>query len=1036
MRFLLALVLTLSSILLSADAQTRRRPGRTPARKVTAKQDAPPAAKTPDLSSGTTVEKYVSSYELNADGTGRETREIQQRCSSESCLAQLATFKMVFNGDLQRAKALDAYIIGTDGSQRKIPATAISDRMTDQAEAAPSFSSLRELEVKFDGLKIEEAVFLKFEIVTTRATFEGKYDSLEIFPLVYDWKSIEINISSPANYPLFIDAVALDGGKLANENGRSRWQYRRQNLSKIALEPMMHDIIGISPRLALTTFRTADDLGAAYWENVRKKAAITPEIQSLADQITKDLTTPSQQASAIYDWVNKNIRYLSIVLDRGGWIPHSSSEIIRNGYGDCKDYTTIIHSLLRAKGIESIPVLIRSDFGNWFPSVATADYFNHVILFIPSLNVFADATTPNTRLGLVPQTLVGKTAVLAGEKTGIIQIPQDNPADNQILSQMTLEFAANGDVKARTRNTFVGRSEIIFRPMFGDSILKRNSESFVKFILAYYGIQGDGNIISVGNPFNVGEPFTIEMEARVGNFTTFLPKGKLALPNGMNMVNMAGMEQFVSTESRKTSIIVGASRISEDVTVILPPTVNAIAAPAGVSFSNAVGTFKIVPALKNGVVHFTREMTITRDVIEPKDYPLFKELVKQLLELHEVEIEYTADASLLRAKSKELRSSRASRPNSKSASDYFLESFTERLPKELKAADVRRLEKKLAVDPSDIAARLDLIRYYSYLPTKKTAATEATHVAHRIWLVNNRPDIDDEKIYGYFNPELSKTSKERIKAAWLSQVEAQKTSVNVRLNAIAFLKSHFPDEAERLAHAGAKLDPNNYKFPLVISEFAAEKLDRAKVTEEKVSASRKVLEYGRPALALIKRERSPERDSDRNKLLTLLCRAAIEDGDLESASSFAQELILDFGQSSSDHAYDQASHVGNITLGLVELKKNNIQKAKEFLLIAIRAPLRQDYNSLPKIDTVLAKALYKKGEKNAVVQYLKLGLELGNLKKYPESFADEIYALKLWIEQIGKGIEPNFDFDAPESRVPLPKGVARPDTKFVLKAQE
>jgi hypothetical protein len=247
----------------------------------------------------------------------------------------------------------------------------------------------------------------------------------------------------------------------------------------------------------------------------------------------------------------------------------------------------------------------------------------------------------------------------------------------------------------------------------------------------------------------------------------------------------------------------------------------------------------------------------------------------------------------------------------------------------------------------------------------------------------------------------------------------------VRLNAIAFMKTHFPDVADKLAQEGAKLDPDNYKFPLFLTELAAKDIESAKAAEQKASAVRKLLDNGVRGLALIKRERSPERDSDRNKLLTRLCKAAIEAGDIDSASSFAQELILDFGQSSSDHAYDQAAHVGNITLGLVELKKNNIEKAKEFLMISIRAPLRQDYNSLSKIDTTLAKELYRKGEKSTVVEYFKLGLELGNLKTYPESYADEIYAMKLWIEQIGKGVEPNFDFDAPESRVPLPKGVVK-----------
>ena len=72
--------------------------------------------------------------------------------------------------------------------------------------------------------------------------------------------------------------------------------------------------------------------------------------------------------------------WLYLVLDKGGWIPHSTTEILANRYGDCKDYSTIIYALLKAKDIESYPVLIRAEMGDWFPEVATPDYFNHAIL--------------------------------------------------------------------------------------------------------------------------------------------------------------------------------------------------------------------------------------------------------------------------------------------------------------------------------------------------------------------------------------------------------------------------------------------------------------------------------------------------------------------------------------------------------------------------------------------------------------------------------------------------------------------------------
>jgi hypothetical protein len=57
------------------------------------------------------------------------------------------------------------------------------DQPTDQAEAAPGFSSLRELVVKFDGpLKVGDAVYNKIEVVTIRPSFEGKQGRPRIVP--------------------------------------------------------------------------------------------------------------------------------------------------------------------------------------------------------------------------------------------------------------------------------------------------------------------------------------------------------------------------------------------------------------------------------------------------------------------------------------------------------------------------------------------------------------------------------------------------------------------------------------------------------------------------------------------------------------------------------------------------------------------------------------------------------------------------------------------------------------------------------------
>ena len=1013
MRYTVGLIALSLLLAFTVDGQTRRGRARNPQPKpkVGYKVVVPPPPAEP-TSVGLTVEKYVSNYDLNGDGTGRQTWEMHQRCHIESCLPRASSIKRVYNGDLEKFKLLEAYILKPDGTKVALPPSAHSDRTTDQTEAAPGFSSLREFEIRFDGFAVGDVACLKLEIVTFRSNFEGRFDALEIFPILFDWKQLEVNVTAPANYPLYVEGVSLDGGKLEDVEGRSRWQFRKANISKINLEPMMHDVVSASPRFALTNFKNFEELGAAYWQSMQQKAVVTPQIKALADEITKDVTDPSQQASLIYEWVNKNIRYLSVVLDRGGWVPHSASEIIANRYGDCKDYSTVIHTLLKAKNIDSTPVLIRSDLSDWFPGVATADYFNHAVLYIPSIDLFADATVPNTRLGLVPQLIVGKKAVLAGERTGLTRVPDNDPAANQLISSVDLELQPNGDLKARTRNTYVGRSEILFRPMFADSSFRSNSAQFVKMLLAYHGVQGDGTVLNIGNPHKVGEPFSVDIEAKIADYTTFLQTGKVAIPHGISMVNMRALEMFISTEKRRTNLMVGATTFRETYTVSLPSQVQPVA-PAASEFSNSIGKFKVASELKDRKVIVTRELILHRDIVRPSDYPAFKELVEKMLGLHEVEISYSADPSLLRDKSKQLRTAARTPPVRSAKSLDPLEALD--LPRKLRPVEVQRLEAKLKTDENDVETRMLLLRHYYWNAPVKTPAINATVLRHRLWLIQNRPDITDSLLYGYTRPEYDAKSSEfqQLKAAWIERVNADKKNVDVRIAAVEFIRDRDNVTAELLLREAIEADPDNYKLPLLLADILAGEFHASSTPPaRRLELSKRLIELGNAALTLISKERSDERDADRGQLLKTLSYAALETGDLNAAGTYAKELVLDFGQSSNDFVYDEMTHVGNTVMGLVELRRNNIEKAKEHLLTSIKAPLRKDYNSLTRIETRLAKEIYDKGEKIAVTEYLRLCLELGNLKEYPESYADEIKSLKLWQEQISKGIRPSFEFPA------------------------
>jgi len=1016
MKTLLSALLIIAAVTGAVTAQRKNAAPKTvtkPAASAINKTAPPPAPELKIL--GVLVEKYSLNIEVNSDGTSVQTFETQMRLDSQVAINYFGKHQRVFNGDLTKVEVIDAYFL-RKGAAAKTPVApeAIQINLTPQAEAAPAFSSLKMLDIRFADLKVGDSVYFKYRLIHIKPNFPGHFDEFAVLPGVFEWVSAEITMSAPTSFALYTQAVGLEGGPLPDQDGKSRWRWHKGPVKALEVETAMLDGITPSSRLGITSFKSYDELGTAFWAMAESKANITPEIIELANRITKDISDPRQQASAIYEWVNKNIRYLLVFLDRGGWIPHDASQIVKNGYGDCKDYTILIKTLLKVKGIESYPVIIRSDMTDWVPDIALPSFFNHAILYIPSIDLFADATAPNTRLGLIPQAIVGKQGFLAGEKTGVIKTPGDRPGDSEILSDVVVTYAPDGGMKALSKNTYRGRNEILFRPMFAGGQSAAYSEFFVKTLLAYYGLEGTGRLSKVGNPFKVGEPFEVEMEVDLQSPSAFTAKGSIGLPIAVNLLNMIELGKFIVEEKRVTNLVVGASRMQENFILKFPESVKITVVPAPVNFVNAVGKFRSEFKIEGNSIRVTRELTVNKDILKPADYPGFRDLIRATV-ASSAEMTYVVDPLLQKAALSGTSAKPVVRKGPQSPTDLIDLMFRE--PKKLTAGEVKNTEALLVREPGNIEARKSLLAYYGNYETKQTAAIEKARLKHRIWFIQNRPEMSGYEVTGFF--DLAKFSKDAVydllKAEWLKQVALHPRNSQIRLNAASLMEYVEPSAAISLLSEGEKIDPEEYEFPLKLAEIYASRSRSPKVeAASQRSYLTLTLEKGEQALSQIKKERSRARDRDRKKLLVNLSKVGLELKKYDRTRAFATELILDFGNDQDDFGYEEAAHKGNIVLGRIALAENDIAKAKEHLLIAIRAPLRSESVWLSDIDFDLARELLAKGEKDAILEYLRLCLSLREREKESvDLYKSEISALKSWQEQIKTGKVPSLDFDKP-----------------------
>ena len=161
-----------------------------------------------------------------------------------------------------------------------------------------------------------------------------------------------------------------------------------------------------------------------------------PGQSQLLGTITKGCQTPEQKLSAIYGWVQRNIRYVAYEAGVSGHRPDRPAEVLRKRYGDCKGMALLLRTLLRAEGFDARlaeigtrdNVTIRmSDF----PCLAAS---NHVIcaVMLKGRTYWLDATVNYTPYNYIPQHIQGQQALVENGDSYLLEDVPTLPASSSV----------------------------------------------------------------------------------------------------------------------------------------------------------------------------------------------------------------------------------------------------------------------------------------------------------------------------------------------------------------------------------------------------------------------------------------------------------------------------------------------------------------------------------------------------------------------------------------------------------------------------
>ena len=379
----------------------------------------------------------------------------------------------------------------------------------------------------------------------------------------------------------------------------------------------------------------------------------TPEITAQAQALVAGAPDLYTKLSHITSYIQNNIRYFIIVKGIGGWQAHYAGDIYRNRYGDCKDKTTLLISMLGAVGIRAYYLHVDSERGVIDPAGPSL-IGNHMITAIElpdgekdsrlqarvkaangkTLLIF-DPTDEETPVGLIRGELQGAYGNISeGADSQVLQMPVLAPDSASMNRKGSFVLTADGTLSGDITDVFSGVDAARERGLLKEADAKEVHDRLEK------GLSSDlPSLDFKGYEFHktdaLDQPVTLDLHVSDSRYAH--AAGSLLLLRPRIVGNDAQtVPDVMENKTRSYPIEIGRPgnhpgdwRDSFDIT--LPPGYVVDETPDPVDVDTDFASYHSSTTAKGNVLHYEREYVVRQVEIPPEKAADFRKLEGAIL---------------------------------------------------------------------------------------------------------------------------------------------------------------------------------------------------------------------------------------------------------------------------------------------------------------------------------------------------------------------------------------------------------------------
>jgi len=341
--------------------------------------------------------------------------------------------------------------------------------------------------ILIDDLRVGDTLDIEYSTSGENPVFAGKFIGVAGWDQVYPTLRRRVVLNHPLDrHPTWRmvgdrpDAAITP--KETVQNGVRRLEFDQLSLPETPVEALTSPDFFAFRFIQFSEFGSWNDVSRWATDLFEGKPVITDDLRTAIERIRALDTDEARVASAL-EFVQTQIRYFSVSLGESSHRPSPPDAVLRHRYGDCKDKSLLLVTLLRELGIQARPVLVqigrRTGLEKTLPS---PQFFNHVIVraMLGDKSFFLDPTRLGQHglLDHMGQAHPGAQVLLVAPDTsdlsriadGDVELVQDEIVEHATIAKLGDE--AQLEVKHVLRGVSAEQFRLAFERASHDQLLR------------------------------------------------------------------------------------------------------------------------------------------------------------------------------------------------------------------------------------------------------------------------------------------------------------------------------------------------------------------------------------------------------------------------------------------------------------------------------------------------------------------------------------------------------------------------------------